>query len=75
MGLSLGCVNSLPTARVSQEAGFTQPRAHLLAYPCIYATFFPQVQLKAFDSKSEALLEGQEAADELKRGGATVNDI
>ena len=34
-----------------------------------------QVQLKAFDSKSEALLEGQEAADELKRGGATVNDI
>jgi len=34
-----------------------------------------EVQLKAFDSKSEALLEGQEAADELKRGGATVNDI
>ena len=33
------------------------------------------MQLKAFDSKSEALLEGQEAADELKRGGATVNDI
>ena len=30
----LGCVNSPPTARGSQEAGFTQPRVHLLADPC-----------------------------------------
>ena len=28
---TLGCVNSLPVARGSQEAGFTQPRAYLLA--------------------------------------------
>ena len=32
---ALGCVNSSPAARGSQEAVFTQPRAHLLAYPCI----------------------------------------
>ena len=31
---SLGCVNSPPTARGSQETRFTQPRAHLLADPC-----------------------------------------
>ena len=31
---ALGCVNSLPAARGGQEAGFTQPRAHLLADPC-----------------------------------------
>ena len=31
---SLGCVNSPPAARGSQEAGITQPRAHLLADPC-----------------------------------------
>ena len=31
---SLGCVNSLPAARGSQEARFTQPRAHLLDNPC-----------------------------------------
>ena len=28
---ALGCVNSCPAARGTQEAGFTQPRAHLLA--------------------------------------------
>ena len=33
---SLGCVNSLPAARRSQEAGFTQPRDHSLAQACIY---------------------------------------
>ena len=33
--LTRGCVNSLPVARGSQEAGFTQPRARLLADPCI----------------------------------------
>ena len=31
---ALGCVNSSPAARWSQKAGFTQPRAHLLADPC-----------------------------------------
>ena len=32
---ALGCVNYLPpAARGSQEAGFTQPRAHLIADPC-----------------------------------------
>ena len=31
---ALGCVNSPPAARGSQEAGFTQPRDHLLADPC-----------------------------------------
>ena len=31
---ALGCVNSPPTVRGSQEAGFTQPRAHLIADPC-----------------------------------------
>ena len=31
---ALGCVNSLPAAREKQEAGFTQPWAHLLANPC-----------------------------------------
>ena len=30
----LGCVNSHPAARGSQEAGFTQPRYHTLAEPC-----------------------------------------
>ena len=34
-GRLVGCVNSPPpAARGSQEAGFTQPRAHLLADPC-----------------------------------------
>ena len=32
---SLGCVSSRPAARGSQEAGFTQPRDHSLAQPCI----------------------------------------
>ena len=32
---SLGCVNSPPAARGSQEAGFTQPRDHSLAQACI----------------------------------------
>ena len=32
----LGCVNSRPTARGIQEAGFTQPRAHLIAHLCTY---------------------------------------
>ena len=32
---SLGCVNSPPAARESQEAGFTQPRVHFLAHPCM----------------------------------------
>ena len=31
---SLGCVNSLPTARGSQEAGFTEPREHSFDQPC-----------------------------------------
>ena len=33
---SLGCVNSQPVARGSREAGFTQPRDHYLAWPCVY---------------------------------------
>ena len=33
--LSLGCMNSLPAARGSQEAGFTQPRSHTSGDPCI----------------------------------------
>ena len=33
-GLALGCVNLHPSVRGSQEAGFTQPRAQLLADPC-----------------------------------------
>ena len=32
---SLGCVNSHPTARGSQEAGFMQPRDHSRAQRCI----------------------------------------
>ena len=32
---ALGCVNSPPAAGGSQEAGFTQPRAHSFAQPCI----------------------------------------
>ena len=31
----LGCVNSRPTARGSQEAGFTQPKNDLLEHICI----------------------------------------
>ena len=31
---ALGCVNALPLARGGQEAGFTQPRAHLIAQLC-----------------------------------------
>ena len=31
---ALGCVNSPPLARESQEAGVTQPRAHSFAQPC-----------------------------------------
>ena len=30
----LGCVNSIPVARGSQEAGFTQPRDPSFAQPC-----------------------------------------
>ena len=33
----LGCVNSSPAARGSQEAGFAQPRAHSFAPLCILA--------------------------------------
>ena len=33
---ALGCVNSPPAAGGSDEAGFTQPRAHFFAQPCIY---------------------------------------
>ena len=36
-GWALGCVNSLPVARGSQEVIFTQPRAHLLAGLCIWS--------------------------------------
>ena len=37
-GWSLGCVNSPPATRGSQDAGFTQPRVHSLAHPCrVYA--------------------------------------
>ena len=32
----LGCVNSQPTARGCQEAGYTQPRAHSFAQPCTF---------------------------------------
>ena len=32
---ALGCVNSPPAARGSQEGGITQPGAHLLAVPCM----------------------------------------
>ena len=32
---SLGCVNLCPAARGSQKAGFTQPRDHSFAQPCI----------------------------------------
>ena len=35
--LALGCVNSSPPARESQDAGFTQPRAHLIAELCTVA--------------------------------------
>ena len=35
---SLGCVNSRPAARGSEEAGFTQPRVHFLAQTCTYIT-------------------------------------
>ena len=31
---ALGCVNSIPAARESQEAGFTQPRAHFIVHLC-----------------------------------------
>ena len=31
---ALGCVISRPAARGSKEAGFTQPRAHLIAHLC-----------------------------------------
>ena len=33
---TLGCVNSHPARRGSQEAGFTQPREHSLPEPCIW---------------------------------------
>ena len=36
---ALGCVNSPPAARGSQEAGITQPRAHLLADSCTVLGF------------------------------------
>ena len=32
---ALGCVNSCLAARGSQEAGFTQPRDHSFAQPCM----------------------------------------
>ena len=38
---ALGCVNSPPAARGSQEAGLTQPREPLLADPCTYAQSIP----------------------------------
>ena len=34
MRWALGCVSSCPAARGSQEAIFTQPRAHLIPDPC-----------------------------------------
>ena len=40
---SLGCVNSRPAARGSQEAGFTQPRDHSFAQPCIMSRNFPDI--------------------------------
>ena len=33
---AVGCVNSLPAARGSQEADVTKPRVHLLADPCTH---------------------------------------
>ena len=35
---SLGCVNSRPAARGSQEAGFTQPRDNSFAQLCIFSS-------------------------------------
>ena len=35
--LALGCVNSRPAARGSQEAEFTQPRDHSFAERCTYS--------------------------------------
>ena len=36
---ALGCVNPPPAARGSQEAGFTKPRAHLVADSCSVSCF------------------------------------
>ena len=33
---ALGCANSPHVARESQEAGFTQPRDHLITDPCTW---------------------------------------
>ena len=44
---SLGCVNSRPAARGIQEAGFTQPRDHYLADPCIRTSRAPRRRRKS----------------------------
>ena len=53
---ALGCVNSPPAARGSQEAGFTQPRAHSFAQPCTAAkrnvSLFPRSH-HTWDFRSE----------------------
>ena len=44
---ALGCVNSRPVARGIQEAGFTRPRAHVLADPCIRTSRAPRRRRKS----------------------------
>ena len=44
----LGCVNSPPAARWSQEAGFTQPRDHSFAQPC--SVFLPTKVVNEHDT-------------------------
>ena len=39
-------MNSLPAARGSQVAGFTQPRANLITDPCTY-TFLQQISYRS----------------------------
>ena len=61
---ALGCVNSPPpAARGSQEAGFTQPRVHLLANPCIVVVYWSNARktvLETEDGRSwkEGRMEG-----------------
>ena len=43
---ALGCVNSPIAAGGSQEAGFTQPRAHSFAQPCTWNTLTLELILK-----------------------------
>ena len=40
---ALGCVNSRLAATGSQDAGFTQPRVHLIALLCMQGTYTTEV--------------------------------